>query len=189
MIQFAEKGSPHVIEDPCLMPVSQTSPTRGRARILSGKILPSRSSLEYPEYSLKARTVIRWGTSSLRPRWPRGNELSDPLPLLIGQHRFTHTHRITSDQCVTRKARLVQVLFQRYFGNIEVLKLALYNSYYLRFVSKRISPAIPILTTSLRIELGVLSTNLSRLRQRLSDLTLLHRYPAVVQLGKTLWNR
>jgi len=125
MIQFAEKGSPHVIEDPCLMPVSQTSPTRGRARILSGKILPSRPSLEYPEYSLKARTVIRWGTSSLRPRWPRGNELSDPLPLLIGQHRFTHTHRITSDQCVTRKARLVQVLFQRYFGNIEVLKLAL----------------------------------------------------------------
>jgi hypothetical protein len=145
MIQFAEKGSPHVIEDPCLMPVSQTSPTRGRARILSGKILPSRPSLEYPEYSLKARTVIRWGTSSLRPRWPRGNELSDPLPLLIGQHRFTHTHRITSDQCVTRKARLVQVLFQRYFGNIEVLKLALTSKISFRLCLPELCSALAIL--------------------------------------------
>jgi hypothetical protein len=115
MIQFAEKGSPHVIEDPCFMPVSQAPPTRGRAWILPRKILPSCSGLQYPEYSLKARPIIRRGTAPFGPRRPQGNELFDLLPLFVGQHRFTHTHRTTSDQCVTRKVCLVQVLFSTLF--------------------------------------------------------------------------
>jgi hypothetical protein len=111
MIQFTEKGSPHFIEDPCLMPVPQTSPTRGRTGILSGKIFPSCSGLQNPEYSFEALPVVRRGPSAFGPRRPLRNEWLDLLPLLVRQHRFTHTHRNTSDQCVTRKVRLVQVLF------------------------------------------------------------------------------
>ena len=66
------------------------------------EISPPGSSLENPENPFQTSTIAcRW-TPSLRPRGPRRNQWPDLLPLLIGQHRFSHTHRLTSDESLTR---------------------------------------------------------------------------------------
>jgi hypothetical protein len=61
--------------------------------ILLGKVLPSGSCLEDPEYSFKDQAVIGSGTASFRSRRRLGNEGLDLVPLLIRQIHDAFTHR------------------------------------------------------------------------------------------------
>ena len=92
------------------MPVSQTSPTRGRILILVGEISPPRAGLEDPEDSFEAGSIIGRWAASVRPRRRQGNQRFDLLPLLVRQHRFSCPHRITSDKGNTRNQSEVQGL-------------------------------------------------------------------------------
>lgn len=114
MIEFRKKGTPDVLDNPGLMPGFE-APVAGRiVRILFRQVFPPRPSPENPEYPLQTLSISRRGAPALRPRRPRRNQGSDLFPLLVRQHRFSHTHRITSDERITRNTPKVQdPVFQR----------------------------------------------------------------------------
>ena len=62
--RLREKGTPRLSEYSDLMPIPQASPSRGRIRMLSWEISQPGASLEDPEESLEAGSMIGWCTAS-----------------------------------------------------------------------------------------------------------------------------
>jgi hypothetical protein len=66
------------------------------------------------------------GRPPLGLRTPIGNELSDLFPLLIRQHRFSYTHRITSGKChsqyLLEEQGRISIAITRGYAEVPVLQ-------------------------------------------------------------------
>ena len=124
-------------------------------------------------------------------------ESDEHIELLVGQHRFSHTHRITSDKSLTRKQRKVEVLLflgaiTRSYANVGFAASLAY-SWLIVFVFAEIVTAELSVGGPLRVGARTEASTKSFLRvgpfQKASSSADLASYPSPLSLPSTSASR
>ena len=124
-------------------------------------------------------------------------ESDEHIELLVGQHRFSHTHRITSDKSLTRKQRKVEVLLflgaiTRSYANVGFAASLAY-SWLIVFVFAEIVTAELSVGGPLRVGTRIQASTKSFLRvgpfQKASSSADLASYPSPLSLPSTSASR
>jgi len=95
LVEFVEKGMPHLDEDSCIHPLIDSPPAGTWRWKFVWQVAPAGTASQHPQNAFKALSVICGRTASFRRHMPLGNKGLDVLPLLVGKQNSFLRHRST----------------------------------------------------------------------------------------------